>query len=77
MPGVVCWQKSTAIEKVGIYIPGGTAPLFSTILMLAIPAQIAGCSEIILCTPGTHPALFLQLNYAELRTCQKSVVRKR
>jgi histidinol dehydrogenase len=58
MPGVVCWQKSTAIEKVGIYIPGGTAPLFSTILMLAIPAQIAGCSEIILCTPGTHPALF-------------------
>lgn len=58
MPGVVCWQKSAAIEKVGIYIPGGTAPLFSTILMLAIPAQIAGCSEIILCTPGTHPALF-------------------
>jgi len=57
-PGVVCWQKSSPIEKVGIYIPGGTAPLFSTILMLAIPAQIAGCQEIILCTPGMHPALF-------------------
>lgn len=57
-PGVVCWQKSSPIEKVGIYIPGGTAPLFSTILMLAIPAQIAGCQEIILCTPGNHPALF-------------------
>ena len=57
-PGVVCWQKSSPIEKVGIYIPGGTAPLFSTILMLAIPAQIAGCKEIILCTPGMHPALF-------------------
>jgi len=57
-PGVVCWQKSSAIEKVGIYIPGGTAPLFSTILMLAIPAKIAGCSEIVLCTPGVHPAIF-------------------
>jgi histidinol dehydrogenase len=57
-PGVVCWQKSSAIDRVGIYIPGGTAPLFSTILMLAIPAQIAGCKEIILCTPGEHPALF-------------------
>lgn len=57
-PGVVCWQKATPIEKIGIYIPGGTAPLFSTILMLAIPAQIAGCQEIILCTPGMHPALF-------------------
>jgi histidinol dehydrogenase len=57
-PGVVCWQKSSAIERVGIYIPGGTAPLFSTILMLAIPARIAGCKEVILCTPGEHPALF-------------------
>ncbi len=57
-PGVVCWQKSSAIERVGIYIPGGTAPLFSTILMLAIPAQIAGCKEVVLCTPGEHPALF-------------------
>lgn len=51
MPGVRCWQKSIPIEKVGLYIPGGTAPLFSTVLMLAIPAQLAGCKEIILCTP--------------------------
>ena len=51
LPGVTCWQKAVAIEKVGLYIPGGTAPLFSTVLMLATPAQIAGCKEIILCTP--------------------------
>lgn len=57
-PGVICWQKASPIEKVGIYIPGGTAPLFSTILMLAIPAQIAGCKEIVLCTPAVHPAIF-------------------
>ncbi|MHA6247796.1 histidinol dehydrogenase [Pontibacter sp. CAU 1760] len=62
MPGVTCWRKSVAIEKVGLYIPGGTAPLFSTLLMLGIPARIAGCSEIVLCTPpqkdGTiHPAI--------------------
>lgn len=50
-PGVVCWQKSVPIEKVGLYIPGGTAPLFSTVLMLATPAKIAGCGEIVLCTP--------------------------
>lgn len=50
-PGVECWQKSVAIEKVGLYIPGGTAPLFSTVLMLATPAKIAGCREIVLCTP--------------------------
>ncbi len=50
-PGVTCWQKSVAIEKVGLYIPGGTAPLFSTVLMLATPAKIAGCKEIVLCTP--------------------------
>ena len=49
--GVTCWQKSVAIEKVGLYIPGGTAPLFSTVLMLATPAKIAGCQEIVLCTP--------------------------
>ena len=49
--GVTCWQKSIAIEKVGLYIPGGTAPLFSTVLMLATPAKIAGCKEIVLCTP--------------------------
>ena len=50
-PGVTCWQKSIPIEKVGLYIPGGTAPLFSTVLMLATPAKIAGCREIVLCTP--------------------------
>jgi histidinol dehydrogenase len=62
MPGVCCWQQPSPIEKIGLYIPGGTAPLFSTILMLAIPAQIAGCSEIMLCTPPSvdgmiHPAI--------------------
>ena len=57
MPGVTCWRKSVGIEKVGIYIPGGTAPLFSTVLMLGIPAQLAGCREIILCTPSDHPAI--------------------
>lgn len=51
MPGVKCWRKAVPITKVGIYIPGGTAPLFSTVLMLGIPASLAGCREIILCTP--------------------------
>lgn len=60
--GVTCWQKAVAIEKVGLYIPGGTAPLFSTVLMLAVPADIAGCKEIVLCTPPNkegkvHPAI--------------------
>lgn len=50
-PGVICWQKSVGIEKVGLYIPGGSAPLFSTVLMLTVPAKIAGCKEIVLCTP--------------------------
>ncbi|HEV2482787.1 MAG TPA: histidinol dehydrogenase [Puia sp.] len=62
MPGVRCWRKSIGIEKVGLYIPGGTAPLFSTLLMLAIPAKIAGCREIVLCSPPgrdgrLHPAI--------------------
>lgn len=62
MPGVTCWRKSLPIQKVGLYIPGGTAPLFSTLLMLGIPATLAGCTEIVLCTPpskqGTiHPAI--------------------
>ena len=52
--GVTCWQKSVAIERVGLYIPGGTAPLFSTVLMLATPAKIAGCKEIVLCTPPSR-----------------------
>ena len=54
VPGVRCWQKSVPIEKIGLYIPGGSAPLFSTVLMLAVPARIAGCKEIILCTPPGH-----------------------
>lgn len=62
MPGVKCWRKSVGIEKVGLYIPGGTAPLFSTLLMLGIPARLAGCKEIILCSPpdlhgSLHPAI--------------------
>ena len=62
MPGVKCWRKSVGIEKVGLYIPGGTAPLFSTLLMLGIPASLAGCKEIILCSPpdlngNLHPAI--------------------
>jgi histidinol dehydrogenase len=62
MPGVKCWRRSVGIEKVGLYIPGGTAPLFSTVLMLGIPAKLAGCKEIVLCTPPAkenkvHPAI--------------------
>lgn len=62
MPGVQCWRKSIAIERVGLYIPGGSAPLFSTVLMLGIPARLAGCREIVLCTPPdkngvVHPAV--------------------
>jgi histidinol dehydrogenase len=62
MPGIECWRQSTGIEKVGLYIPGGSAPLFSTVLMLAIPAKLAGCREIILCSPPDknghiHPAI--------------------
>lgn len=67
MPGIQCWRKSVGIEKVGIYIPGGTAPLFSTVLMLGIPAVIAGCKEIILCSPPNkegklHPAIIYAAN---------------
>ena len=68
-PGVTCWQKAVAIEKVGLYIPGGTAPLFSTVLMLAVPARIAGCKEIVLCTPPNregkvHPAILFAAEVA-------------
>ncbi len=68
-PGVTCWQKSIAIEKVGLYIPGGTAPLFSTVLMLATPAKIAGCKEIVLCTPPNregkvNPAILMAAKVA-------------
>ena len=67
MPGIVCWRESVAIDKVGLYIPGGTAPLFSTVLMLAIPAQIAGCKEIILCSPPSKDG---SINPAILYTAQ-------
>ena len=68
-PVVTCWQKAVAIEKVGLYIPGGTAPLFSTVLMLAVPARIAGCKEIVLCTPPgrdgkVHPAVLFAAKVA-------------
>jgi histidinol dehydrogenase len=69
MPGVWCWQKTIPIEKVGLYIPGGSAPLFSTVLMLAIPSKLAGCREIILCTPpakdgSVHPAILFAARLA-------------
>ena len=68
-PGVTCWQNAVAIEKAGLYIPGGTAPLFSTVLMLAVPARIAGCKEIVLCTPPgrdgkVHPAVLFAAKVA-------------
>ena len=68
-PGVTCWQKAVAIEKVGLYIPGGTAPFFSPVLMLAVPARIAGCKEIVLCTPPgrdgkVHPAVLFAAKVA-------------
>jgi histidinol dehydrogenase len=72
MPGVVCWQKAVPIEKVGLYIPGGTAPLFSTVLMLAIPAQIAGCGRIVLCSPPNtegkiHPVILYAAKIAGVK----------
>lgn len=71
-PGVTCWRKSAAIEKVGLYIPGGTAPLFSTVLMLGVPAQIAGCQEVVLCTPpqsdgSAHPAILFAAGLCGIR----------
>lgn len=75
--GVVCWQKSIAIEKVGLYIPGGTAPLFSTVLMLATPAKIAGCKQIILCTPPdsegkVNPAILVAARVAGVAKVYKA-----
>ena len=67
MPGVLCWQEKRPIQKVGLYIPGGTAPLFSTILMLAVPAKIAGCEQIVLCTPPDSNG---EINPAILFTAQ-------
>ena len=68
-PGVTCWQKAVPVERVGLYIPGGTAPLFSTVLMLAVPAKIAGCDQIVLCTPPgkdgkVHPAVLFAAQVA-------------
>jgi histidinol dehydrogenase len=76
-PGVTCWQKSVAIEKVGLYIPGGTAPLFSTVLMLATPAKIAGCQEIVLCTPPNrqgkvNPAILVAARIAGVSSIFKA-----
>ena len=73
VPGVTCWQKAVAIEKVGLYIPGGTAPLFSTVLMLAVPAKIAGCKEIVLCTPPNKEG---KVNPAILYAAQVAGVNK-
>jgi histidinol dehydrogenase len=56
-PGVQCWRQSKGIQRVGLYVPGGSAPLFSTVLMLGIPAQLAGCERVVLCTPSNHPAI--------------------
>ncbi len=68
-PGVICWRQSIAIERVGLYIPGGTAPLFSTVLMLGIPAQLAGCKDVVLCTPANKNG---QVNPAILYAAQKT-----
>jgi histidinol dehydrogenase len=73
MPGVTCWRKAVAIEKIGIYIPGGSAPLFSTVLMLGIPAKLAGCSEVILCTP---PDATGKINAAILYAAQLTGITK-
>ncbi|MEQ8927872.1 MAG: histidinol dehydrogenase [Fulvivirga sp.] len=76
MPGVTCMRKSVPIEKVGLYIPGGTAPLFSTVLMLGIPAQIAGCKEVVVCTPpdkngNIHPAILYTASIVGISTIIK------
>lgn len=74
MNGVTCWQKSVGIEKVGLYIPGGTAPLFSTVLMLAVPAKIAGCKEIVLCTPPDKMEIFIRLSFCcAIGRCQQNI----
>ncbi len=75
-PGVTCWQKAVAIERVGLYVPGGTAPLFSTVLMLATPAKIAGCNDIVLCSPPSHegklhPAILVAARIAGVNNIYK------
>jgi histidinol dehydrogenase len=76
MPGIICWRKNVGIEKVGLYIPGGTAPLFSTVLMLTIPAVLAGCKEIVICTPPSpegkiHPAILVAAGYLGINKVYK------
>ena len=76
-PGITCWQRNVPIEKVGLYIPGGTAPLFSTVLMLATPARLAGCREIVLCTPPNaegrvHPAILFAARLAGVHSIFKA-----
>lgn len=73
MPGVMCWRKATPIQKVGIYIPGGSAPLFSTVLMLGVPARLAGCEEVILCTPPDKSG---KINPAILFAAQLTGIKK-
>lgn len=77
MAGITCWQKSVPIEKVGLYIPGGTAPLFSTVLMLGVPAQLAGCKDVVLCTPpdktgNIHPAILYTAHYCGIKKIFKA-----
>src|SRR5699024_9188616 len=72
MPGVLCWRESRAIDTVGLYIPGGTAPLISTVLMLGVPAQLAGCKNVILCSPPDqqgqiHPAILYAAKICGIR----------
>ncbi|MBY0425642.1 MAG: histidinol dehydrogenase, partial [Cytophagales bacterium] len=76
MKGISCWRKSVAIEKVGVYIPGGTAPLFSTVLMLGVPAVLAGCQEIVLCSPANkdgqvHPAILYTAHLVGIKKIYK------
>ncbi len=76
-PGIQCWRKAVAIDKVGLYIPGGTAPLFSTVLMLGVPAQLAGCREVVLCSPASgpegalHPAILFAARLVGIRSIYK------
>src|SRR5690349_14464685 len=77
MPGIICWRKNVGIEKVGLYIPGGTGPLFSTVLMLTIPAILAGCKEIVICTPPSaegkiHPAILVAAGYIGINKIYKA-----
>ena len=69
--GIQCWMEKRPIEKIGLYIPGGTAPLFSTVLMLAVPAQIAGCAEIVLCSPPNKKGKIAKGSFGKVRPANK------